>query len=60
MIHAMNLAIQLKPRYVVPVHDWHWSDEARQWLYDSFEQVLTPAGITFLKMETGVPAEVTI
>ena len=26
---ALGLALELKPRFVVPVHDWFWHDEAR-------------------------------
>lgn len=58
-VRATHLALELKPRYVIPIHDWHWRDEARQQMYDLFEQVLGQAGITFLKLETGQPVEIT-
>ena len=54
-IRALNLALDLKPRYVVPIHDWHWNDAAREQTYDRFESILGEENITFLKMETGVP-----
>lgn len=28
---AVGLAKELKPEYIVPVHDWHLNDEARDW-----------------------------
>lgn len=55
MIKAVNLAIRLRPRYVLPVHDWHWRDEARTTTYDSLEQLLAEHDITFLKPENGKP-----
>jgi L-ascorbate metabolism protein UlaG (beta-lactamase superfamily) len=54
-VKAMNLALQLKPQYVIPIHDWHWRDEARMQLYDRFEQVLGKADITFIKAVNGEP-----
>ena len=57
-VKALNLALQLKPQYVVPIHDWHWRDEARQQTYDRFEKILAEQGIMFLKPETGVPLHI--
>lgn len=54
-IKAVNLALQLRPKFIVPIHDWHWRAEARTQFYDSFEILFNKQGITFLKMETGVP-----
>ncbi|MEO7364504.1 MAG: MBL fold metallo-hydrolase [Candidatus Saccharimonadales bacterium] len=54
VIRALNLALELKPQYVVPIHDWHWRDEARLSTYENFEKILGAQGIGFLKPETGV------
>jgi L-ascorbate metabolism protein UlaG (beta-lactamase superfamily) len=54
-VRAINLALRLKPKHVLPIHDWHWSDEARKQSYDRFEHILGPQGITFHKLETGKP-----
>ena len=59
-VRAVNLALELKPQYVVPIHDWHWSDDARKQSYDRMEQVLSENGITFFKMETGVPVVIEV
>lgn len=55
-IRALNLALELKPKYVLPIHDWHWRDEAREQTYDTFERILGDQGIIFLKLQTGQPA----
>lgn len=57
---AISLAFELKPRHVLPIHDWHWRDEARQMMYDRFEQVLAGQGITFHKLQTGQPVEIDV
>lgn len=55
---AVNLALELKPKYILPVHDWHWSDEARRLMYSRFEQIFGGQGIQFCKLETGQPVEI--
>lgn len=57
-VRAFTLALELTPRYVLPIHDWHWRDEAREQAYDMFERRLGEEGITFFKLETGVPIEI--
>lgn len=52
---AVNLALQLKPQHVLPIHDWHWRDEAREQMYNRFEQVFADNGITFHKLKNGEP-----
>lgn len=59
-IRAINLALELKPRYVLPIHDWHWNDAAREQTYDKFEEVLGEQGITFFKLQTGQPVDIEI
>lgn len=54
-VDAVKLAIQLKPQYVIPVHDWHWSEEARAMMYDKLEKIFKAEGITFCKVENGKP-----
>jgi len=59
-IKALNLALELKPKHVLPIHDWHWNDQARAGTYDNFERVLGEQGITFHKMITAEPIDITI
>ena len=54
-IAAVNLAIELKPKFIVPIHDWHWRDLARIQMYEGLEQAFAKVGITFLKFEDGQP-----
>jgi len=54
-IKAVNLAIKLQPQYVLPIHDWHWSEAARHSSYDLMERVLGEHNVTFIKLETGKP-----
>jgi L-ascorbate metabolism protein UlaG (beta-lactamase superfamily) len=57
-IKALNLALELKPKFVLPIHDWHWRDEAREQSYGMFERILGEQGITFFKLQTGQPVEI--
>lgn len=59
-VRALNLALELKPRFVLPIHDWHWRDEAREGTYNMFEQRLGEQGIKFFKLQTGKPVEVEV
>lgn len=54
-IKAAIIALEMKPKHVIPIHDWHLREESRIMFYDLFEQKLAEQGITFHKMETGVP-----
>lgn len=57
---GVNLALELKPKHVLPIHDWHWSDDAQAGMYDIIEAVLAKQGITFHKLKTGEPVEIEI
>ena len=59
-IKALNLALELKPKFVLPIHDWHWRDEAREQTYAMFERILGEQGITFYKLQTGQPIEIEV
>jgi hypothetical protein len=54
-VRAVRLAIDLAPEHIIPIHDWHWKDEARQQAYDNLEKVFAKHGITFHKMVNGEP-----
>jgi len=55
---AVSLALELKPTHVLPIHDWHWSEEARQLMYGRFEKIFKEQGITFHKLQTGQPVDI--
>lgn len=54
-VRAVNLAIELKPTYVIPIHDWHWSEDAQNHMYQPISRELEKQGITFLNLVTGKP-----
>jgi L-ascorbate metabolism protein UlaG (beta-lactamase superfamily) len=59
-ITGLNLILKLQPKHVIPIHDWHWSEDAKQQMYGGFEKILSDAGITLHKPETGKPIEIIV
>jgi L-ascorbate metabolism protein UlaG (beta-lactamase superfamily) len=59
-VKALNLVLELKPKHVLPIHDWHWKPEALAGSYGNWEKILGEQGITFHKLETSVPVEITV
>jgi L-ascorbate metabolism protein UlaG (beta-lactamase superfamily) len=55
---SLERVAELKPRVVIPVHDWHWHKEARQEQYDMATSLLLPHGIKFIPLENAVPTEI--
>jgi L-ascorbate metabolism protein UlaG (beta-lactamase superfamily) len=55
MIAAVNLSLKLKPKYIIPIHDWHWKDVALAGTYHDIENILAAQNITFIQPKTGVP-----
>ena len=54
---ALDAAVRLKPKIVMPVHDWHWHELARQQMYGMSQSLLEPKGIKFIVPENGQPTE---
>ncbi len=50
---AAEVALQVRPRYVLPVHDWFLSAEARRWMYDTLANILVTEEITLLQPKLG-------
>ena len=59
-IPAFRLAAELKPKYVIPIHDWHWNDQARSGLYDMLAEQFKERGIEFIKPVDGEPFTVDV
>lgn len=55
MVRAVNLAIELGPKYVLPIHDWHWKPEAKQAAYPGIQKLLAEHDIQFAPLENGKP-----
>jgi L-ascorbate metabolism protein UlaG (beta-lactamase superfamily) len=50
--------LELKPEYVLPIHDWHYTAEAKQWLQGLLESVFAGTGIKLLPNENGKVIEI--
>lgn len=57
-VNAIQKAAQLKPKTVIPIHDWHWKDEARIQLYKAAADYLKKKEIKFKAAEKGETIEV--
>ena len=55
---AIEKAIFLKPRIVIPIHDWHWKDSVRKNFYERAKNYLEGFGIEFKGLETGEVLEI--
>ena len=51
-------ALRLKPKAIIPIHDWHWKDEVRKEIYRRLNTFFSRKGITFYQMETGQPQQI--
>ena len=54
---AAELGLELKPKTIIPIHDWHLNSEARAGAYDRFEAFFKEHDITFIKVVDGQPIE---
>jgi len=57
---AVNKILELKPEYVLPVHDWHYTEEAKKWLSDLIEPDLEKANIKLLPSHSGITHELSL
>lgn len=58
VIDALKKTIELKPKHVVPIHDWFYSDDAKAWLYNRLEEVLAEHDIKLHKLMPGDSVEI--
>jgi len=54
---ALDVIVKLKPRVVLPIHDWEWHKAARQNRYSRAKQLLNKYNIEFIELESGDPVE---
>jgi hypothetical protein len=50
----------MQPQAVIPIHDWHLSDEGKVWYYELAEKTLSQAGIQFFPIGDSQPIEINI
>lgn len=58
MKEALDMALELQPETIIPIHDWHWHEEARWSLYQKAAEFLQGYGITFHQLDNGQSVEV--
>lgn len=57
LMRAAELGASLHPRYIIPIHDWHWNDSARASCYSRLEAFFQGRGIQFIVIQDGVAVE---
>lgn len=55
---AAEKAVALKPKYVIPIHDYHWKDTLRKEFYKRLENFFKQHEIDFKPLETGEIIEI--
>lgn len=50
---ATDYAVKMRPEVVIPIHDWHWREEARDSFYTKSHQFFERHNIQFIKVEDG-------
>ena len=55
---SIQKVLELKPEYVLPIHDWHYTEAAKEWLQDLLESIFKPAGIILLPNKNGEAIEI--
>lgn len=58
--NAVNLAMKLQPKYVIPMHDWHYHTEAREGFVKRLQEWCEPKGIKVIGAELGKPYEIEV
>ena len=55
---AVEKALELKPKIIIPIHDWHWRDEARKAMYERLAEYFKEHNIEFRGLETDKTFEI--
>jgi len=55
---ALEKTAKLKPKKILPIHDWHWHQRAREEQYARIREYLGPKNIEFIDLENGQPVEI--
>ena len=59
-IRAFELGLELKPQYLIPIHDWMWNEEWRNTIYDGLERVFSNGPTKFIRPVDGQPIELSL
>ncbi len=55
---ALNKVVELKPKAVIPTHDWEWHRAARESRYQMSRSLLEPHDIKFIELENSISTEI--
>lgn len=55
---AVETALHVQPKVIIPIHDYHWKDEWRKNMYQRLHEFFATKGIDFKAIETGEIIEV--
>ncbi len=58
LTQAVEKALELKPKVIIPIHDWHWSYTARGAFYIRLEDYFKQFNIEFKSVQTGEIIEI--
>lgn len=50
---TIKKAVELRPKVVIPIHDWHWKNNVRKNFYERAKEYLRQFNIDFKGLETG-------
>jgi len=51
-------SMEERPEFVVPLHDWHWNQSARDGFYARLPEVMAQFNVKFVPLETGVSKDI--
>jgi L-ascorbate metabolism protein UlaG (beta-lactamase superfamily) len=57
---AAKMLDHLRPRYALPIHDWHWQEKARAKEYSRFADFCEERGVHFLTPTNGEVIEISV
>jgi L-ascorbate metabolism protein UlaG (beta-lactamase superfamily) len=55
IVETLKLVFELKPKYVLPIHDWFWKPEAKASFYERLQQLCAEQNIEFMSLENSKP-----
>ncbi len=47
-----------RPEIVIPLHDWHWNESAREAIYAKLPEVMEKFGVKFIPLKSGTTKEI--
>lgn len=50
---AVEKAVSMKPKIILPLHDWHWNEKAREAFYERLKDYFAKFDIDFIPLKTG-------